>query len=372
MNDLQKQKIYLYDTTLRDGSQGKSISFSLADKIKITKLLDAFGMDYIEGGWPGSNPKDSKYFQEIGRARLEHAKVVAFGSTCRVGCKPQDDANIQSMRDANTPTVAIFGKSWLLHVIKILNTSPEENLRLIRESVAYMKDLGREVIYDAEHFFDGFCDDPNYAISTLKAAAHGGADWIVLCDTNGGSLPEWISQVVRTVQAELKLPLGIHAHNDGELAVANSLSAIQAGCRQVQGTMNGYGERCGNANLSSLIPNLELKLGYQCVGLGKLKGLSDLARKVGDIANMTLPHQAPFVGVAAFAHKGGVHVSAIEKVSASYEHVKPELVGNKRDILISELSGRSNIKARSRELGINLNGNERELVSQVKKLEDEG
>lgn len=372
MNQYEAKKVYLYDTTLRDGSQGKGLSFSLADKIKITRLLDDFGMDYIEGGWPGSNPKDSKYFSSIAQVGLKHAKIVAFGSTCRVGSSPAKDANLQAMKEALTPTVAIFGKSWLLHVTEILGTSAKENLQLIRDSIAYMKDLGREVVYDAEHFFDGFKDNSQYALATLHAADEAGADWIVLCDTNGGALPQEIFNAVQVSGAEIKVPLGIHAHNDGDLAVANTLAAVQAGCLKVQGTVNGYGERCGNANLISVIPNLQLKMGVKCLSPEKLRGLSDLARRIGDLANVTLPHQAPYVGTAAFAHKGGVHVSAVEKVRRSYEHVDPEIVGNHRDILISELSGRSNVRVRSQELGIALNGNEKELVAKIKHLEDQG
>lgn len=365
-------KVYMYDTTLRDGSQGRGVSFSLLDKVRITQLLDDFGVDYIEGGWPGSNPKDSQYFQEIRKRTLEHAKVVAFGSTCRVGARPSRDTNLQAMKDAETPCVAVFGKSWTLHVTDVLGTTLDENLRLIRESVGWMKELGREVIYDAEHFFDGFAADPEYAMKTLESAASAGADWIVLCDTNGGSLPDNVYRVVLTVCEAVKARIGIHTHNDGELAVANAIAGVQGGCRQVQGTINGYGERCGNANLTSVIPNLQLKLGLACLSQGKLPLLTELARKVSDFANMTLAPQAPYVGISAFAHKGGVHVSAVEKVASSYEHVAPETVGNTRDILISELSGQGNVRVRSRELGLVLNGNEKEVVKQVKELEAGG
>lgn len=372
MEELEEERVYLYDTTLRDGAQGRGISFSLADKLKITRLLDEFGFDYVEGGWPGSNPKDSRYFQEVARKQLRKVKVVAFGSTCRVKATPAQDPNLQAMRDANTPAVAIFGKSWTLHVTEVLGTTLEENLRLIRESVGYMKELKREVIYDAEHFFDGFCADPEYALKTLEAAASAGADWIVLCDTNGGSVPEWIFQAAHTVRQTLKTPLGIHTHNDGELAVANALAAVHAGCRQVQGTINGYGERCGNANLITLIPSLQLKLNYRCAGPDRLECLTDLARQVSECANMELNPQAPYVGSSAFAHKAGVHVSAIAKVSESYEHLAPELVGNRREILVSELSGRGNIRLRSEQLGLELNGSEKEVLQQIKHLENEG
>ena len=365
-------KVYLYDTTLRDGSQGRGINFSLSDKVKITHLLDGFKIDYIEGGWPGSNPKDSQYFQEISGSALSHSKVVAFGSTCRVGAHPARDANLQAMRDAVTPAVAIFGKSWTLHVTEVLGTTLEENLRLIHDSVAWMKELGREVVYDAEHFFDGFHANPEYALKTLEAAAGAGADWIVLCDTNGGSIPGTVSSVIESVRKSCNVPLGIHTHNDGDLAVANAIAAVQAGCAQVQGTINGYGERCGNANLISIIPTLQLKLGMECLPRERLCELTDIARKVSDYANMLLAPQAPYVGISAFAHKGGVHVSAVEKVASSYEHVEPETVGNARDILISELSGRGNIRVRSREMGIVVNGNEKQVVQDIKRLEAEG
>lgn len=365
-------KVYLYDTTLRDGSQGRGIQFSLGDKLKIAEILDEFGVDYIEGGWPGSNPKDSRFFKEAATRKYRNARIVAFGSTCRVGSNPRHDKNMQALRDANTPAVAMFGKSSTLHVTKVLGTTLEENLRIIRDSIGWMKELKKEVIFDAEHFFDGFNEDPEYALSVLKAAEQAGADWLVLCDTNGGSLPQWISDVIKVVRQQTQLPLGIHAHNDSELAVANSLIAVEAGCRQVQGTINGYGERCGNANLSSIIPNLQLKLEYRCLKANKLASLTEIARRVAEIANMGVPAQAPFVGMSAFAHKGGVHVSAVEKISESYEHIDPALVGNRRDILISELSGRGNVRVRSNELGLDLNGKEKDLLQQVKNMEDEG
>jgi 2-isopropylmalate synthase len=361
--------VYLYDTTLRDGTQRRGISLSVEDKLKIAHLLDAFGIPYIEGGWPGSNPKDAEFFR---RVKLQQARAVAFGSTRKAGTAVETDANIKALLEAKTPAVALVGKSWSLHVAHVLETTPEENLAMIRDSVRHMKTHGKEVIYDAEHFFDGYRADRDYAVQTVRAAAEAGADWIVLCDTNGGSLPAWVRQVVTEVRAAVNANLGIHTHNDGEMAVANSLAGIEAGATQVQGTINGYGERCGNANLVSVIPALQLKMGRRCVPDGSLVNLTELSRAVSEIANLSPDPHAPYVGMSAFAHKGGIHVAAVEKVAASYEHVAPEKVGNRRHVIVSELSGRSNVRMRAAELGLKMKGNEREVLEHIKELESRG
>ncbi len=368
-------KIDLFDTTLRDGSQGARISFSVEDKLRIAQKLDEFGMDYIEGGWPMSNPKDFQFFQRARKLQLRHARLVAFGSTARPGVPAEQDKNLNQLIEAGTPAVSLFGKSWLLHVEKGLHVSPEENLELIYRSVAFLKGHGREVIYDAEHFFDGFKDDPDYALTTLQAAAEGGADVLVLCDTNGGTLPAELAQIVRLVRNRFALPLGIHCHNDAEMAVANTVAAVQEGCTHVQGTVNGYGERCGNANLCSVIPNLQLKLGYTCVPEERLRQLTSLSRFVSEMANLAPPSLSPYVGQNAFAHKGGVHVSAVMRETRTYEHVDPEAVGNQRRVLVSDLSGRSNVLYKAGELGIAVPGDRRELshlLARLKELENGG
>ena len=364
--------VFLYDTTLRDGTQTEGLSVSVEDKLKVTRLLDAFGIPYIEGGWPASNPKDSEYFRRARQLSLKQAKLVAFGSTRKAGGRAADDMNLNALIDADTPAVAIFGKSWLLHVTKVLGATPEEGLAMIADSVAYLKEKGKEVVYDAEHFFDGYRDDPDFAMKAVKAAAAAGADWVVLCDTNGGSLPSWVTQATQAVRAEIKTPLGIHTHNDGELAVANALAAIEAGATQVQGTINGYGERCGNANLVSVMPALQIKMGKRCVADEQLQHLTELSRTVSEIVNMRPNDHAPYVGLCAFAHKGGVHVAAVEKVASSYEHIPPERVGNRRKVVVSELAGRGNIRMRAQELGLELRGNERDLVTRIKELENQG
>jgi 2-isopropylmalate synthase len=368
-------KILTYDTTLRDGTQGEEIAFSAEDKLKIAKRLDTFGIDYIEGGWPGSNPKDMEFFERAQSIRFQHAKLAAFGSTRRAKNSVEDDANIRALLDAQTPVVTIFGKSWLLHVKSALHIAPEENLALIEDSVRHLKRSGKEVIYDAEHFFDGFKTDKSYALKTLEAAQRAGADTIVLCDTNGGSMPWDVAEIVRQVKSVITAPLGIHTHNDAELGVANSLAAIQSGCVHVQGTMNGYGERCGNANLCSIIPNLELKMNYHCVGTEKLKSLTEISRYVSELANLTHRKNLAYVGESAFAHKGGVHVSAVMKTPETYEHVTPETVGNVRRVLVSDLSGRSNVLYKAEELGIPLDEKSpavQKIVDEVKGLEHYG
>ena len=373
--DIKSKKIQIFDTTLRDGTQGAKISLSVEDKIKIAKRLDEFGLDYIEGGWPMSNPKDFLFFQKLPKGMLNHSKLVAFGSTMRANGTAEQDLNLNKLLEAQTPAISIFGKSWLLHVEKALKTNPQENLRLIYDSVQYLKKNDKEVIYDAEHFFDGFKNDPDYVISTLIHAQNAGADVIVLCDTNGGTLTSELIQIIEVVREEISTPLGIHAHNDSDLAVANSVAAVKAGCVHVQGTINGYGERCGNANLCSIVPNLQLKLGYKCVDDKNLKQIKSLSLFVSELANMRHPHTMPFVGENAFAHKGGVHVSAVMKDSSMYEHLTPEVVGNKRKVLVSDLSDRSNIIYKAGELNIKLEDqgdNIPQIVQELKELEFDG
>lgn len=367
-------QVAIYDTTLRDGTQREGISLSLADKLRITRLLDELGVAYIEGGWPGSNPKDAAYFDAVQDIDLKHAKIAAFGSTCRKNSDPADDANIQALVDANTPVVTVVGKTSMLHVTDVLQTTPEENVRMIRVSVAYLKSLGKEVIYDAEHFFDGSKLDLEYAFDTIRAAVEGGADCVVLCDTNGGSMPWEVARFVNMVQdAFPDVPLGIHTHNDGELAVANSLAAVQAGAIHVQGTINGYGERCGNANLCSIIPDLELKMGYDCVPQGGLQNLTKLSRTVAEIANLAPDDHLAYVGKSAFAHKGGIHVAAIRRNVDSYQHIDPERVGNKMRVLISDLSGRGNVLSKAEELGMDVTKEEAvRVLEDIKQLESEG
>ena len=369
---MNADKIKLYDTTLRDGTQQWGMSLTVNDKLKITRLLDEFGIPYIEGGWPGANPKDSEYFRRVRALTLKQAKIAAFGSTRRAGSKAEDDRNLLALLHAETPVVTLVGKTWNLHVERVLETTLGENLKMITESVYFMKAQGREVVFDAEHFFDGYKADPRYSLEVLRAAAEGGADWLVLCDTNGGSLPFDVDQIVRQVAAEIKTPLGIHTHNDGGVAAANALAGVTAGCRQVQGTMNGYGERCGNADLVTLIPNLQLKLGLVCVSDQDLKNLTFVSRSISGIANMNDNPHAPYVGANAFAHKGGIHVAAVEKITESYEHVSPDAVGNLRNIVISELSGRGNVRVLAAELGLNIEGHEAEILDRIKDLEQQG
>jgi 2-isopropylmalate synthase len=366
-------EIQLFDTTLRDGTQSEGLSLSVEDKLKISRILDNFGVHFIEGGWPASNPKDSEFFRRAHSLNLRHAKMTAFGSTRRAGGRAEDDNNLRGLLEAETPAVAIFGKSWVLHVTKVLGTTPEENLAMIRDSVSFLKRHGKEVVYDAEHFFDGFRADRAYALKAVRAAAEAGADWVALCDTNGGSLPSWVREVVLAVKAEIPATrLGIHTHNDGELAVANALAAVEAGCTQVQGTINGYGERCGNANLISVVPALQLKMGHTCVADDQLGRLTELSRAVSEIANLNPDPHAPYVGVSAFAHKGGVHVAAVEKVAASYEHIPPERVGNLRKVVVSELSGRVNVRVRAAEMGLDVTGGEPAVLARIKDLESKG
>ncbi len=367
-------QIFLYDTTLRDGTQGEGISLSCNDKLKIAQKLDEFGVHYIEGGWPGSNPKDAEFFARQGELKLKQARVAAFGSTRYKNTTCDRDGNIQALVQANTPVVTLVGKSWDLHVYHVLETDPEENLNMIHESVAYFKDRQKEVIYDAEHFFDGYKANPDYALLTLQAAAAAGADALVLCDTNGGSTPWEVEEITRRVAGQFQnVQIGIHAHNDCELGVANTLAGVRGGALHVQGTINGYGERVGNANLISAIPDLQLKLGYQCVSNQQLASLTALSRYVDELANVTPNTHQPFVGHSAFAHKGGIHVAAILKVEESYQHMDPVKVGNQKRAVVSELSGRGNVLYKAQELGLDTNREEARLVlEQIKELENQG
>ncbi|ACG73035.1 2-isopropylmalate synthase/homocitrate synthase family protein [Anaeromyxobacter sp. K] len=344
--------IQIYDTTLRDGTQREGISLSCEDKLRIARRLDELGVTFIEGGWPGSNPKDAEFFERARDLPWKHARIAAFGSTCRVGGGPEDDANIRALLDAGTPACTVVGKTWTLHVTEVLRTTFDENLRIIEKSLAYLRAQGRRVIYDAEHFFDGWRADPGYALETLRAAVRGGAETLVLCDTNGGSLPWQIGETVAKVQAALGHPLGVHCHNDSECAVANSLAAVHAGAVQVQGTVNGYGERCGNANLCSIIPALELKLDVRCLPEGKLSELYEVAHFVAEVANLAPDEHLAYVGRSAFAHKGGIHVAAMRRSATSYQHVDPERVGNTMRVVVSELSGRGNLLSKAEEYGI--------------------
>jgi len=369
------KKIFLYDTTLRDGTQGEQVTLSAEDKMKIARKLDEQGIHYIEGGWPGSNPKDARFFEMARNESFQTSRLTAFGSTRRSQTAPEDDRNIRALLEAETESVTIFGKSWDLHATQILGVSLEENLAMIEDSVAYLKGKGREVIYDAEHFFDGYRQNPDYAMKTVKAAIDGGADMIVLCDTNGGSMPHDLQSVMEEIMAHISLPVGIHAHNDCGLALANSLNAVRAGATMVQGTINGYGERCGNVDLISVVGNLQLKMGYECMSQEGLKYLTELSRYVSEVANVPPLNQSPFAGKSAFAHKGGVHVSAIIKNPVAYEHMDPELVGNHRRVLVSDLSGKSNIEYKTREMNIELGGNgydSKKIVNRIKEMEDQG
>ena len=378
--------ILLYDTTLRDGAQGENISFSAEEMIKIAQKLDGVGIHYIEGGWPGSNPRDERFFELAKNIKFQKARLAAFGSTRKPGIKPDDDPNLNALLESGAPAVTIFGKTWDLHVEQVMKNTLKENLAMIRDSVEYLKKNDREVIYDAEHFFDGYKKNPDYALQTLMAAVEGGADTIVLCDTNGGTLPFEIESIINNVRKStaekqstktdaLPLKIGIHTHNDCGMAVANSIAAIRAGAVMVQGTVNGYGERCGNADLTSIIPILCIKMDCPCISRENLTKLKKLSRFVSETANMIPLNARPFVGKSAFAHKGGIHVSAIMKVPGAYEHMEPEYVGNKRRVLISDLSGKSNVEYKAKELGIELKGKEfdsRKIVSEIKRLEDQG
>ncbi len=369
------ERIELFDTTLRDGTQGEHVTLSATDKVRIAHRLDEFGIDVIEGGWPGSNPKDQEFFEKAGHEVWAHASICAFGSTRRADNPVESDPNLQAMLAANTPAVSIFGKSWLLHVEHALRVSKQKNLDMIAESVEYLARHGKRVIYDAEHFFDGYKDDPGYAIQTLYAAVAGGTDTLVLCDTNGGTLPGEIRKITEQVTSAFEhVTVGIHAHNDSGCAIANTLAAVESGARHIQGTINGIGERTGNVDLCAAIACLQLKMGFSCVSAGQLAQLADLSHFVDEVANLAPIDRMPFVGRSAFAHKGGIHVSAVMKEPRAYEHIDPGVVGNKRRVLVSDLSGQSNVRYKAKELGIDLNGrNEaRRAVQRIKKLEHLG
>jgi len=366
-------EISIYDTTLRDGTQSEGISLSVNDKLKIARRLDDFGVHYIEGGWPGSNPKDAEFFDRAKTLSFKNAKLAAFGSTRRKNTEPDRDPNLIALLDAGTPVVTLVGKSWELHVRDILETSLEENLLMIEESTAYLKSKGKEVIYDAEHFFDGYKADPEYAVQTLIAAEKGGANVLVLCDTNGGCLPWEIEEIIKSVGKLVTLPLGIHTHDDGGNGVANSLAGVRGGAVHVQGTINGYGERVGNANLCSVIPNLQIKMGYSCVNPENLAGLTDLSHFVDEVANQPPDSRLPYVGKKAFSHKGGIHVAAILKNEDSYQHINPDLVGNQRQTLISDLSGRGNVIDKAEQFGLDVDHQQaKDIVTQIKDLESQG
>ncbi len=368
-------RVEVYDTTLRDGTQGADVEFSLEDKLRCARALDEVGVDFVEGGWPGSNPRDLEFFRRAAHTPWRHARIVAFGSTRRAEVAAHLDTNLLTLLDAQTEWVALVGKSWDLHVRVALRTSLEENLRMVADSVRFLKGQGRKVIYDAEHFFDGFRANPDYALQTLRAAEEAGADRIVLCDTNGGSLPHQIGPVVRRVREAVTVPLGVHTHNDAGCAVANAVEAVRAGCVHVQGTVNGYGERCGNADLCVLVPNLVLKLGYECLVPGGLGRLSHLSHFVAELANRPPDDYQPYVGRNAFAHKGGIHVAAVRQDPATYEHVDPSTVGNRRRFVVSDLSGRSNILSKAEELGLSLDPaspSTQQILERVKWLEYTG
>src|SRR5436853_5841820 len=363
------RNMLLYDTTLRDGTQREGLSLSVDDKLKIAHRLDELGIHYLEGGWPGSNPKDAEFFRRIRKEPLRHAKIAAFGMTRRANGRCEDDPNLAALLEAETPVVTLVGKTSTLHVERVLETSRDENLRRISETVGYFQRHGREVIYDAEHFFDGYRLDPVYAVATRRAAAEAGAQCIVLCDTNGGELPDVVERRVRDVRAQLSTPLGIHPHNDGALAVANALAAVRAGCVHVQGTINGYGERCGNLDLIPLAATLQLKLGYTVLPPEQLRRLTDAAHFVAAVANLNPDGHAPYVGGSAFAHKGGIHVAAVAKLPESYQHIDPALVGNEMRVVVSELSGRQNVRLRADALGLAAGA---DVLPQVKALEYAG
>lgn len=372
-NNGKVHSILLYDTTLRDGAQCEGISFSVEDKLKIARRLDEFGVSYIEGGWPGSNPKDAAFFHRVQSERFTHAVITAFGATQKKETRPEDDANLQALLSANTSGVALVGKSWDLHVFEVLETSLNENLTMIGQSVNYLKSHRKEVIYDAEHFFDGYKANPGYALETLRAAASNGADTIVLCDTNGGSLPWEIEEIVGYVRQKIRVPLGIHCHNDSGCGVANTLAAVRAGVVHVQGTINGYGERVGNADLCAIIPDLQLKMGKTCLPEKTLASLKELSTFVAEVANLPHDKNQPYVGESAFAHKGGIHVAAMLKNEASYQHIDPDLVGNRWHSVISELSGRGNVVDKSRQLGMEINSEQsQEVLANIKALEAQG
>jgi len=369
------KKMEIYDTTLRDGTQSEDINFSSEDKVRIAWKLDELGVGYVEGGWPGSNPKDMDFFERVKGAKFENTSIAAFGSTRKAGLKAEDDPNLRSLVNSGVNIATIFGKSWDLHVVEALRISMEENLDIIFSSLQYLNSRVEKVIYDAEHFFDGYKANPEYAVSTLKAAEDGGAGCIVLCDTNGGTLPDEIEEIIEKVKLDIKAPLGIHTHNDSDLAVANTLAAVKRGINHVQGTINGIGERCGNANLCSVLPALQLKMGKDCITNEQIAKLKDVSRFIFELANMPHNKHQPYVGNSAFAHKGGIHVSAVLKNRDTYEHIRPELVGNHQRILVSDLSGRGNIIYKAKEFGIDIDSRDKtiqKILGRLKELENQG
>jgi 2-isopropylmalate synthase len=368
-----QQNIRLYDTTLRDGAQRSGVSFSVDDKLKIARRLDDLGVHYIEGGWPGSNPKDAEFFDRARELALSNATLAVFGSTRRASTGAEKDANLKALLDTGAKVFTLVGKSWDLHVTEVLETTLEENLRMIEDSIRFLKSGGGTVFFDAEHFFDGYKKNAEYALRTVEAAAGAGADCVVLCDTNGGALPGEVAIAVEAAK-RAGVPLGIHAHNDGELAVANTLAAVRAGATQVQGTVNGYGERCGNANLCSIIPALRLKMGVDCVSDGQLARLTEVSHYVSELANLSPDSHLPYVGMSAFTHKGGLHVSGMMRHEESYEHVDPDLVGNRSRVLVSELSGMSNVTYKAKELGLDVPTGDRAraVLERIKTLESQG
>lgn len=370
-----QKKVIAYDSTLRDGAQAQGVSFTVEDKLKVVKKLDSLGVGYIEAGNPGSNPKDLDFFKRAAELKLKHAKIIAFGSTRKIGVSAADDRNLKSLLSANTQAVAIFGKSWDYQVTDILRTSLEENLAMIADTIAYLKAQGKEVVFDAEHFFDGYKVNPDYAMQTLEAAANAGADVLCLCDTNGGTFPEDVFQLTKLVVERFKAEVGIHCHNDCEMAVANSIAAVKAGATQVQGTINGIGERCGNANLTSIIPNLQLKLGIDCIPAVQMRNLTNVSRFISETASVPFNDKAPYVGNDAFAHKGGMHIDAVNKNPISYEHINPEQVGNARHTLVSEVAGRSALLAKLQMIDPSLTKESettKRVLEHLKMLEHEG
>lgn len=372
---MSRRRVAIYDTTLRDGSQGHGLSLTSQDKLKVARALDHLGVAYIEGGWPGSNPKDIEFFDAAAREEWRNAKIAAFGSTRKPGADVAEDQNVRLLIEANTPTVTIVGKSSRFQVDRVLGTTAEENIRMVADTVEYLKRHGREVLFDAEHFFDGWKEDYEYTLAVCKAAAEAGADAIILCDTNGGAMPGFLAETVAEIDSLLPCPVGIHTHNDCELAIANAVAAVEAGAIQVQGTINGYGERVGNANLCSVIPVIEYKMGYECLPEGHLSQLTETSRYIAEVANVIHDSRLPFVGTHAFTHKAGLHVNAVAKDPAAYEHMDPEIVGNGRNVLVSELSGRSNIIMKAETFGIDLREQPQvvsRLVKRIKELEHEG
>lgn len=369
-------KIYIYDSTLRDGAQAQGISFSVEDKLKIVAKLDKLGINYIEAGNPGSNPKDIEFFEKVKKMELKNSRLAAFGSTRRAGINAENDANVQSLLKAGTPVVTIFGKAWDFHVLEVLRTTLDENISMIMDTIRFFKEQGKEVIFDAEHFFDGYKANAEYALSTLKAAADSGAECLVLCDTNGGTFPDRIFEITKLVKEKFNaVDIGIHCHNDTGMAEANSIMAVKAGAVQVQGTINGFGERCGNANLITIIPNLQLKMECQCIPEENIMRITKTARFVSEIANIMHNERAPYVGNCAFAHKGGMHIDAVIKNTVSFEHIDPSIVGNQRRVLMSEVSGRSTIISAINEVepGISKDSPEaKKIIDKLKQLEHEG